>query len=299
MVLKPWEVKMSYTVVGLFNNRNQAETAIRELTQRGFVSENIDISSRAASGGASRNTATEEVVITDSVANFFNSLFNNDKKNAGKYANAAADADSIVTVHVGDDERAREAAFVLDKNGAIDIDGTATTANTQNRQNLVETDRGAGNAQNIAQNNNQNNADYQSGTTIPVIEEQLQIDKQVVETGGVRVRSRIVEKPIEENVRLRNQYVIVNRNRVDREVTDEDFSSFREGEIEFLELAEVPVIGKHARVVEEVEIGSRVSEHEETVHETLRSTDVQIEEINRNMPDDDFTTQIVNRSGNS
>lgn len=284
---------MSYTVVGLFNNRNQAETAIRELTQRGFVPENIDISNRAV--GNTRNTAMEEVVITDSVANFFNSLFNNDKKNAGKYAGAAADADSIVTVHVGDDERAREAAFVLDKNGAIDIDGTAAA---QNRQNPVETDRGASAPRNVVQNNAQNNANYQAGTSIPVIEEQLQIDKQVVETGGVRVRSRVVEKPVEENFRLRNQYVIVNRHRVDREVTDEDFSSFREGEIEFLELAEVPVIGKHARVVEEVEIGSQVSEHDETVRETLRSTDVEVEEINRNMPDDDFTTQKVNRSSN-
>lgn len=277
---------MSYTVVGLFNNRNQAQIAIRELTQRGFIPENIDVSNRASS--SAQNTATEEVVITDSVANFFNSLFNNDKKNANNYTNAAADADSIVTVHADDDERAREAAFVLDKNGAIDIDGTSTT---ENRENFVESDGRVSNFQ--------NGVHQQTGTTIPIIEEQLQIDKRVVETGGVRVRSQIIEKPVEENVRLRNQYVIVNRHSVNREVTDKDFSSFREGEIEFLELAEVPVVAKHARVVEEVEIGSQVSEHEETVQETLRRTDVEIEEINRSMPDSNLTAQKVNRPSNS
>lgn len=295
---------MSYTVVGLFNNRNQAETAIRELNQRGFVPENIDISNKAH--GGSQNLATEQVIITESVANFFNSLFNNDKKNANNYTNAAADADSIVTVHVADEERAREAAFVLDKNGAVDIDGTSTG---QNRHNLT------GNNNNYAAAH-QNSAPAQTGTTIPVIEEQMQIDKQVVETGGVRVKSRIIEKPVEENVRLRNQYVIVNRNSVNRDVTQDDLSNFREGEIEFLELAEIPVVAKQARVVEEVEIGRQVSEHEEIVHETLRKTDVEVEEINMNpvnndlrsntpardlsaaQHEDDLITNKVNRTGN-
>ena len=172
---------------------------------------------------------------------------------------------------------------MLDKNGAVDVDGTSTT---QTSQNTVETDREA--------KNFHNDTASQTGTTIPVIEEQLQIDKRVIETGGVRVRSKVIEKPVEESVRLRNQYVIVNRTPVNREVTDEDLSSFREGEIEFLELAEVPVIAKHARVVEEVEIGSQVSEHEEIVQDTLHRTDVQVEEIDRNMTDD-FTTQKVNK----
>lgn len=262
---------MSYTVVGLFNNRNQAQAAVQELTQRGFISENIDVSNRAS--GNHSNTATEEVVITDSVGNFFSSLFGNDKKSAGKYASAAADADCILTIHVDDHERAREVTFVLDRHGAIDIDATESVQHAP--QNFAETETRAA----------QNNAHPHGGTTIPVIEEELQVNKQVVETGGVRVRSRIIEKPVEENVRLRNQYVIVNRRTVDREVTNEDLSNFREGEIELLELAEVPIIAKHARVVEEVEIGSQVTEHEETVRDTLHKTDVEVEEINRNAPD--------------
>ena len=268
---------MSYTVVGLFNNRQQAQQAIQELSQRGFIPENIDISNRAPNNA--QQATTEQVIITESVANFFHSLFNNDNKSANNYTNAAADADSIVTVHIDDEERAREAAFVLDKNGAIDIDATSSA---QPQRSFVETD---GNTNTV-----QDNSYPQDAATIPVIEEQLQIDKQVVKTGGVRLRSRIVEKPIEENVRLRNQYVIVNRHPVNREVTEDDFSSFREGEIEFLELADIPIVAKQARVVEEIEIGRKVTEHEETVRETLRSTDVEVEEINKGKTGDNLST---------
>ena len=276
---------MSYTVVGLFNNRNQAQTAIRELTQRGFIPENIDIVNNK---GSNSNAHSEEVIITESVGNFLQSLFSSEKRNDNAYANVAANTDCIVTIHVDDHERAREVAFVLDKNGAIDIDSETSI---QGSENIAQTNHNA--------NTSSNNTHLQNTTNIPVIEERLQIDKQVVETGGMRVKSRIIEKPIEENVRLRNQFVIVNRRSVDREVTDDDLSNFREGEIEFLELAEVPVIAKKSRVVEEVEIGRQVSEHEETVQETLRRTNVQVEEINRNVTDSDLNTRKVNRSSNS
>lgn len=262
---------MSYTVVGLFTNRNQAQAAIRELTERRFVSENIDISNRTSVGNAT-NGAREEVIVTDSVANFFHSLFSSDKKNANNYTSAAGDADAIVTVHVDDEERAREAAFVLDKNGAIDVDSNSTD---RKRQNFTQSQEQFGAAQNVPQT--------QGETTIPIIEEQLRVDKKVIETGGVRLKSRIVERPIEESVRLRNQYVIVNRRSVDREVSTEDLSNFREGEIEFLELAEVPVISKRARVVEEIEIGRQVSEHQEVVHETLKRNDVEVEDLNKDV----------------
>ena len=38
---------MSHTVVGLFNNRNEAQAAKQELIQKGFTAENIDVSTKA------------------------------------------------------------------------------------------------------------------------------------------------------------------------------------------------------------------------------------------------------------
>ena len=38
----------------------------------------------------------------------------------------------------------------------------------------------------------------ESSTSIPIVEENVQIGKREVETGGVRLKSRIVESPVEE-----------------------------------------------------------------------------------------------------
>ncbi|PIQ21175.1 MAG: hypothetical protein COW65_10720, partial [Cytophagales bacterium CG18_big_fil_WC_8_21_14_2_50_42_9] len=100
--------------------------------------------------------------------------------------------------------------------------------------------------------NNQVNADVTGEKAIPVIEENLQVGKREVETGGARISSRIVEQPIEENITLREEHVQVERNPVNRPVSDADLNNFREGEIELTEHAEVPVVNKEARVVEEI-----------------------------------------------
>jgi uncharacterized protein (TIGR02271 family) len=115
---------------------------------------------------------------------------------------------------------------------------------------------------------------------IPVIEEELQVGKREVETGGVRVQSRITEKPVEEHVTLREEHVKVERHPVNREVSSSDLANFKEGEIDITTRSEEAVVAKQARVVEEVEIGKQVTEHQETVRDTVRHTDVDVEEIN-------------------
>jgi hypothetical protein len=50
------------------------------------------------------------------------------------------------------------------------------------------------------------------------------VGKKVVETGGVRLHSRIIEKPVEETIRLREEHVNVKRTKVDRPATDDDFA---------------------------------------------------------------------------
>jgi len=112
------------------------------------------------------------------------------------------------------------------------------------------------------------------------MEEQLQIGKREVEGGGVRVRSRIVEKPVEETIRLREEHVTVNRRPVDRAVGEGEFANFKEGDIDISERSEQAVVSKDARVTEEISIGKNVEEREETVSDTVRSTEVDVEQIN-------------------
>ena len=115
--------------------------------------------------------------------------------------------------------------------------------------------------------------------TLPVIEEQLQVGKRAVESGGVRVHSRVTEKPVEETVTLREEEVNVERRPANREVSQADMAAMRDGTIEVTEMAEQAVVAKQARVVGEVVISKDVTEREETVRDTVRRTDVEVEQL--------------------
>jgi len=264
---------MTHTVVGLFDSREDAQRAMTELISQGFVQEDIDLSNRSLAGNNANdeNTSAAGAGIGDRISNFFSSLFSDDETTASNYTNAAQDADAILTVQVDSEERARQAQEIFDRNDAIDVDERGY--NTQNLSGA------AGNINNTEVSANADRSNLAEGTKIPVVEEKLNVGKEEVERGGARIRSRIIEKPVEENLRLREEHVVVNRRPVDREVTDVDLQNFKPGEMEITERAEVPVVGKQARVVEEVEVGKNVTEHDQTIRDTVRSTDVDVEEI--------------------
>jgi len=128
---------------------------------------------------------------------------------------------------------------------------------------------------------------------IPVIQEEMQVGKREVETGGVRLRARVFEKPVEENLRLRKERVYVERNPVNRPATEADYQAFKEGTIEATETTEVPVVNKESNVVEEVRLKKQVEEKEEKIRGSVRRQDVDVEqkrkdrEFNPDLTDDD------------
>jgi uncharacterized protein (TIGR02271 family) len=113
---------------------------------------------------------------------------------------------------------------------------------------------------------------------IPVVEESLQVGKRAVERGGVRVRARIIETPVEETVTLRDETINVERRAVSRDVTDVPADAFRERTIEVTETDEEAVVAKTARVVEEVVVRKDVTEEVHTVRDTVRRTEVEVED---------------------
>lgn len=116
--------------------------------------------------------------------------------------------------------------------------------------------------------------------TIPIIEEQLVVGKRTVEKGSARVRTTMTETPVEESVTLRQEEVHVERHAVNRPVDASTAEAFKEGTFEVTTKAEVPVVAKEARVVEEVVVGKETTEHTETVRDTVKRTDVEVDEIN-------------------
>ncbi|HZF76287.1 MAG TPA: YsnF/AvaK domain-containing protein [Acetobacteraceae bacterium] len=112
---------------------------------------------------------------------------------------------------------------------------------------------------------------------IPIIQESLRVGKREARAGRVRVRSYVVETPVEEQVRLREEHVHVERRPVNREVTGTDGAMFQDRVIEATESVEEAVVQKDARVVEEVVVSKEATEHTETVRDTVRRTEVEVD----------------------
>jgi uncharacterized protein (TIGR02271 family) len=279
---------MTHTVVGIFDDKSEAQTAMTELSANGFGKENIDLSHRRTSDASTTSTGTagyndDNDSVGDSIGNFFSSMFGSDSPQAHNYSSVASETEAVLVVQTESAERASVAAEIMDNAGAVDVDERAA----QYQQNQFANTGSTGTS------NYANPGTAETGQTIPVIEENLAVGKREVETGGVRVRSRIIERPVEESIRLREEHVTVNRRPVDRAVSEGDFAAFREGDIEITEHAEKAVVAKEARVVEEVSVGKNVTEREETVSDTVRSTEVDVEQVPGRMNvDTDVETDI-------
>ncbi len=113
---------------------------------------------------------------------------------------------------------------------------------------------------------------------IPVVEEQLVVGKRQVDRGGVRVRAYTVETPVQESVSLREERVDVERRAVNTPVTN-TAGLFQERAVELTETSEEVVVGKEARIVEELSVRKEAGERVETVSDTVRHTEVEVDEI--------------------
>jgi len=118
---------------------------------------------------------------------------------------------------------------------------------------------------------------------IPLAGEQIVIGKRVVERGQVRVRTYVVERPVEAQVTLRDETVVIERRAVDRPLTDEA-GAFSELVVEVTQTGEEAVVSKEAHVVEEVAVHRRAGERTETVRDTVRRTEIEVENDAGRMP---------------
>lgn len=115
-----------------------------------------------------------------------------------------------------------------------------------------------------------------SGDSTEVKKEGMNVGKREVDRGGVQIKSRIVEKLVQENIRLRDERVYVTRKPVDKVVSGKD--AFKDKTIEMTERDEKAVVDKSTRVVEEIAVNKDVEVHDEKISDTVRETKVDIDE---------------------
>jgi len=111
-----------------------------------------------------------------------------------------------------------------------------------------------------------------------VVKEELEVGKREVQR-GVRVYTHVTQQPVQEQVTLREEHVNVERRPADRPLSPADANAFKEQSIEVTARAEEPVVAKQARVVEEVVVGKQATERTETVQDTVRRTEVDVQQI--------------------
>jgi uncharacterized protein (TIGR02271 family) len=112
---------------------------------------------------------------------------------------------------------------------------------------------------------------------IQAAEEELRVGKREVGGGRVRVRSYVTERPVEEQVELRQEHVSIERRPVDREITGAE-AAFQERTIEAVERGEEAVVSKTARVTEEIGLRKDVERETETIRDTVRKQEVEVED---------------------
>lgn len=216
---------------------------------------------------------------------------------AGHYAEGVRRGGTLVSV-ITSDEWAQEAANIMNDYGAIDVEQrasnwqqegytgfdanaapysssqtTATRSTTPTTQTTQTTQTTASRPATTQTTN------AQGEVRLPVVQEELHVGKRQVESGGVRVHTHVKEVPVQESVKLREERVTVERRPVDRAVTSADMANMKDTTIELTETSEQAVVQKSARVVEEVVVGKQVGERTETINETLRHTDVEVQQM--------------------
>jgi uncharacterized protein (TIGR02271 family) len=122
---------------------------------------------------------------------------------------------------------------------------------------------------------NRQGLEAQGETRIKLKEEDLRVGKREVEYGGVRLRKVVRTEVVNQPVELKREEIVVERiPAADRSAATEEFS---EDEVYVPLRREEAVVEKQARVREEVRVGKRSETESQTVSDTVRKEDVEIE----------------------
>lgn len=238
-----------------------------------------------------------------------------DAEDAEVYAEGVRRGETLLTVQVEDAEVSRT-RDLLNQYNPTDVHGEAsnwrsegwskfdesTTANPDEVKNYrsSRSSSSTGMGTGMGSTETQTTRTEDGKMVLPVVEEQVDVSKREVEKGRVHVYTEVTETPVSTDVSLRQENVTVERRTVDRPVSSTD-AAFQEQDIELTERAEQAVINKSARVVEEVVVGTDVTQQSQTVTDTVRRTDVHVERDNTDFSayDSDFRSDFQTRYGSS
>ncbi len=268
------------TIVAVYDTPAHAELAVQDMLQAGVPESAIE---RHAQEGTYSGRASSPVARSTEGQGFWSGLFGGEPDHdTTVYDRSVQGGSNAVSVKTPD-EHVTRVTQILESHHPIDIDeragsyGLTQTATARTAPPMgTTTARATGDTTGRATGDT--TARATGDDTMRLSEEALSVGKRVVNRGTTRIRRFVVETPVEQQVSLHDEHISIERRPVTdgRAVTGADFA---DKVIEVTETGEEAVVGKTARVREEISIRKEASDRVETVRDTVRREDVEIVKV--------------------
>ena len=255
---------MSYEkVVTLFDTAEHAEAARRNLENAGFSATDISIVGKLGLPGDT--SALRQ-------PGLWQRLFGRDiEEHEARVYGKAVDAGGVVLTLRAPESQLSKAMGILNQHAVVDVKSRAIEAGWLAKEAVAETKAIPAPVKPLT-------TDIGKGEVLRLAEEQIEVGKRLITEGTTRIRRFVVEKPVEAKVTLHEEHVEIVR----RAVADPAFVKdvdWTDRTIEIVETIEQPVVSKSTHIAEEVVIGKKGSDRVETVKDTVRRQQVEVERV--------------------
>ena len=258
---------MSYEkIVTLFDTAQHAEAARSNLAKAGFSTDDMSIVS--GSELPKSGTALRE-------PGLWHRLFGGDieQHEAEVYGKAVQTGGVVLAVRATEQDIPK-AMGILNQHEMVDVQDRAVQHGLLSKDEVVP----AAPAVAAALPAKPITGDVSKDQVLRLAEEQLEVGKKLVEQGTTRIRRFVTEKPVEASVTLHEEHAEVVRRAITDPAYVQDID-WSDQTIEFLETAEQAVVSKSSHIAEEVVVGKTGSDRVETVHDTVRRQQVEVERV--------------------
>jgi Domain of unknown function (DUF2382) len=252
-------------IVTLFDTADHAQAAETNLQHAGFHDDEISIVS-------GKDLPTSDTALRE--PGLWHRLFGGDieQHEATVYAKAVESGGVVLTLRAAKED-VPKAMAILNQHNLVDVKDRAVDTGVISKESAATIAAPAAAAVAAAALPARPvTSDLGKDQVLRLAEEHLEVGKRLVEQGTTRIRRFVTEKPVEENVTLHEEHAEVVRRAID----------WSDSTIEVLETAEEAVVSKSSRIAEEVVIGKTGSDHVETVHDTVRRQQVEVERVPAN-----------------
>jgi stress response protein YsnF len=279
-------------VVAVFTSIAEAERARDRLIEIGIPATDIRMSSGEAAHRA--GIAETDTLTAPRREGFWDWLFGRDVPDYDRpwYESNLREGRTVLSVLVRDDEERHRVAEILEDFNPIDFEetesryrGIETPAAAEITGGSVDSPQAWAPRRDVPGSTASASAGEPvaerlgtGDTVIPVVKEDIEVGKRVHER-HYRIRSYTIETPVERDVTLRDERVVIER----RPVSDREATIRRAGaeipqdrEYEVIERHEEPMVERR-QSAEEVVVRKEADERTERVRDTVRETKVDVD----------------------